>query len=257
MVEQSQTRVHVASSQTRCPYCHDQVQIEELHQVCSTCLARHHDDCWTSHGSCSNCGHFEALIPSRQEQTRTSGNRDLELNPLLGSRIESQKKDNALEMSWAQSFMSKREKLLLACFLLSLLGEFVAAALHSELGIITLFALPILFLILMLVESKQGLKARLVLDSEGLTYSNPGQLEGVSMAWDDLDQVTLKMASPRGGESHPHSGLAQNGLILKKRSGELKVGSSFNAIEAEWLKCEIQRARDYFKRTESSKKLDR
>lgn len=38
----------------QCPFCHDQVEpIDGV--ACATCLARHHDECWDSHGACSAC----------------------------------------------------------------------------------------------------------------------------------------------------------------------------------------------------------
>lgn len=53
--------VRLRSSPTRCPYCHDEVREEEFEdaQVCLSCLARHHADCWV--GSCAMCGTTRAL----------------------------------------------------------------------------------------------------------------------------------------------------------------------------------------------------
>lgn len=256
MVEQSQTQVRVAASQTRCPFCHDQVQIEERHQVCATCLARHHNDCWTDHGSCSTCGYRSSLIPSEQNDAVNSMVSDYELRSLQGSLIESRFDGDELQFSWAQRSMSKRETTYFVCFFLTFVGGMSAGALESETGTVTLFCFPPIFLILMLFDSKQSLKAKLNLDSDGLTFSRPGQEVQRTLAWDDLASVHWNIESPFDGESNPHDRLAQHGLILKKRSGELKVGSSLNAIEAEWLKSEILRARDYFKSKKSSKKLD-
>ncbi|MDF1663432.1 MAG: hypothetical protein P1V97_16800 [Planctomycetota bacterium] len=254
MVELGQTRVHVAASQTRCPYCHDQVQVDEPHQVCSVCLARHHDDCWTNHGACSNCAHSLALVPSKQGPVETSTITDLELRPLLGSRIDCQVEANAMQISWAQNTMSQREKLLLVCFLFAFFGEILVIALGSIQLMVTLFFSVVMILIFMLMESSVGLKALLTLGLDGVTYATPGQARPDSVSWDELETVTLKVASPKVGERHPHGTLALNGLILKKRLGELRVGTSLNAIEAEWLKGEIQRARDYFKKNQKHKK---
>lgn len=49
-------RVEVGRSPTRCPYCHDSIQEHEFRSavVCSSCLSRHHQDCWQS--TCASCG---------------------------------------------------------------------------------------------------------------------------------------------------------------------------------------------------------
>lgn len=55
--------VHFAHSPTRCPYCHDSVDLEgERWVACGDCLARHHDDCHRDHGRCASCDSTKKLI---------------------------------------------------------------------------------------------------------------------------------------------------------------------------------------------------
>ena len=49
--------VQRAQSLHHCPYCHDAVQEDGV--ACTSCLGRHHDDCWDTHGRCASCGHPE------------------------------------------------------------------------------------------------------------------------------------------------------------------------------------------------------
>jgi hypothetical protein len=54
--------VSVSASPTRCPYCHEGIQIDaEAWVACSGCLGRHHRDCWDEGGKCAGCGETEAL----------------------------------------------------------------------------------------------------------------------------------------------------------------------------------------------------
>ena len=47
--------VHVAVN--RCPFCHDDVDIDQDDWVsCRSCQARHHAACWQESGCCSSCG---------------------------------------------------------------------------------------------------------------------------------------------------------------------------------------------------------
>ncbi len=49
--------VHAEASPTRCPYCHERIELkEESWLACEACLARHHEACWTEGGRCSSCG---------------------------------------------------------------------------------------------------------------------------------------------------------------------------------------------------------
>lgn len=42
---------------TRCPWCHDDVVVQEFRWVaCATCLARHHTGCWSDGQACASCG---------------------------------------------------------------------------------------------------------------------------------------------------------------------------------------------------------
>ena len=41
----------------RCPFCHDDIQIEASDWVaCFNCQARHHRTCWVETGACGSCG---------------------------------------------------------------------------------------------------------------------------------------------------------------------------------------------------------
>lgn len=56
--------VQVHSNFIRCPYCHDNVNLESDDWVaCQQCLARHHSECWTS--ECSACHCPDHLQPGR------------------------------------------------------------------------------------------------------------------------------------------------------------------------------------------------
>jgi hypothetical protein len=55
--------VEVRGSPTRCPYCHDECTAAQPHSVCEACLARHHESCWDSHGSCATCSSTRRLAP--------------------------------------------------------------------------------------------------------------------------------------------------------------------------------------------------
>jgi hypothetical protein len=52
----------VASSASRCPFCHVAVDLEAQEWVaCESCLARHHATCWRDHGSCSSCAGTKSI----------------------------------------------------------------------------------------------------------------------------------------------------------------------------------------------------
>lgn len=250
--ENQQSQVHVAASQSRCPFCHDHVNVDEAHQVCGTCLARHHQDCWSSHGSCSNCGHASSLVPATQPEG--SGPREaLELRSLNGSRVVSEMAGDALQYSWTESVLSSRELMLLLWFFVSVGAAIGAMAAESALGIVVSFALVVTILILTLVRSEETPKAKLTLGPEGLSIFTPRKKEIQTLAWSDLKDVSLIHKGVPAGASNPRAPL-YNGLILQKGAKEIKVATSLNTIEAEWLKGEIQRAKDYFKRRVSGKK---
>ena len=62
----------VATSLSRCPYCHEEVRAERADWVaCEGCLARHHQSCWSEHGSCATCHSRGALARAGSR----SGNR--------------------------------------------------------------------------------------------------------------------------------------------------------------------------------------
>lgn len=46
--------VRVRQSPNRCPFCHDDVRVEES-VACRDCLARHHEGCWDEGAGCSTC----------------------------------------------------------------------------------------------------------------------------------------------------------------------------------------------------------
>ncbi|RMG08470.1 MAG: hypothetical protein D6731_21925 [Planctomycetota bacterium] len=54
--------VRVGGSRLRCPYCHDEVDVDgEAWLACAACLARHHEVCWTEARGCASCGEEQAL----------------------------------------------------------------------------------------------------------------------------------------------------------------------------------------------------
>lgn len=250
--ENQQSQVHVAASQSRCPFCHDHVNVDEAHQVCGTCLARHHQDCWTQHGACSNCGHASSLVPATQPAT--PGPREsLELRSLNGSRVVSEMAGECLQYSWTESVLSSRELMLLSLFIAAVGGEMGAMAAGSAPGMIAAFGLAVTILILMLVRPKETPKAKLNLGPEGLSFFTPRRKELQTIAWRDLKGVSLIHEGVPEGAANPRVPL-YNGLILQKGAKEIKVATSLNTIEAEWLKGEIQRAKDHFKGRVTAKK---
>jgi hypothetical protein len=46
-----------APSSERCPFCHD--ALADAGVACTTCFARHHEECWDSHQACAACGNSE------------------------------------------------------------------------------------------------------------------------------------------------------------------------------------------------------
>lgn len=53
-------RVRVGGSPTRCPYCHDAVSGQQRTVVCERCLSRHHASCWVE--ACASCGADERMV---------------------------------------------------------------------------------------------------------------------------------------------------------------------------------------------------
>jgi hypothetical protein len=52
--------VHVGTN--RCPFCHDDIQVEGQDWVsCRSCQARHHQACWKESGACGSCGEARFL----------------------------------------------------------------------------------------------------------------------------------------------------------------------------------------------------
>jgi hypothetical protein len=60
--------VRVNNSPTRCPFCHEQVGVEDPARVCRDCLSRHHTGCWADHGSCSSCSCTQSLETAQAER---------------------------------------------------------------------------------------------------------------------------------------------------------------------------------------------
>ena len=50
-------RSEIEFQHPRCPFCHDVVAKGTKPEVCSSCHALHHPECWESHGACSACGY--------------------------------------------------------------------------------------------------------------------------------------------------------------------------------------------------------
>lgn len=49
----------------RCPFCHEQVEVDGDHWVsCRSCQARHHGPCWAEAGRCAACGDERRLVPA-------------------------------------------------------------------------------------------------------------------------------------------------------------------------------------------------
>lgn len=57
--------VHVGHSPVRCPFCHEDVQVEgEAWVACAGCLARHHAECWSETARCGACKGTQSLAKS-------------------------------------------------------------------------------------------------------------------------------------------------------------------------------------------------
>lgn len=88
-------RVRVERSPNRCPYCHDDVRLEDdAWLACATCLARHHADCWADPGGagrCSGCGGDAALEPPparRRPRLRVAPRGGAVADGTVGTRLE-------------------------------------------------------------------------------------------------------------------------------------------------------------------------
>ncbi|MDF1664721.1 MAG: hypothetical protein P1V97_23380, partial [Planctomycetota bacterium] len=75
------SRLHFEQSPTRCPYCHDSIEITAGAWVaCGDCLARHHDECHSEHSACASCGSAKKLVSESlrefdEERSTMSGGR--------------------------------------------------------------------------------------------------------------------------------------------------------------------------------------
>ena len=79
--------VHVA--QSKCPFCHDTVEVQDR-AVCATCVAVHHLACWTEHGACAACG-GEQVLTLQQRMVASK----------IGERIEELGSTDKLVRRWA------------------------------------------------------------------------------------------------------------------------------------------------------------
>ncbi|HBP21622.1 MAG TPA: hypothetical protein DEA08_28040, partial [Planctomycetes bacterium] len=65
-------RSDVRVTANRCPFCHEDVQLETSEWVaCRSCQARHHRDCWSESGACGSCGTEVFLAVPALEATRS------------------------------------------------------------------------------------------------------------------------------------------------------------------------------------------
>lgn len=63
-MSEENVRVDVRGGQTRCPYCHDSVDVASRDWIaCADCLARHHAECWRETGRCGTCRGETPLEP--------------------------------------------------------------------------------------------------------------------------------------------------------------------------------------------------
>ncbi|MBI3726524.1 hypothetical protein HY251_21580 [bacterium] len=70
-METERPRVVSGQSPTRCPYCHESIDVEgEAWVACASCLARHHKECWFGHGRCATCQAARALKRMESVQER-------------------------------------------------------------------------------------------------------------------------------------------------------------------------------------------
>lgn len=52
----------------RCPYCHDEFQVEQEKTGCSLCLAWFHQECWNEYGGCTSCKGVRPPKPTETER---------------------------------------------------------------------------------------------------------------------------------------------------------------------------------------------
>jgi hypothetical protein len=172
MSDKSQSRVHVHQSRSRCPFCHESVDVDQQNLVCGLCLARHHSECWDDHGSCSNCAHQESLISKAViEEVRTGP--VLASRYLAHSRIDSFKMGQTLVYKWRDSGMSQGEKICFAGAIASLC--LIAPAVFSE----SFVAVAMVIVAAIIIGGGVGHfwvkrpNATLILSEEGLALSQP------------------------------------------------------------------------------------
>lgn len=61
-MEAPQEAAKYQATPQRCPFCHEQVQVEQDRWIaCAQCLARHHEACWQEAPVCGACSHGVAL----------------------------------------------------------------------------------------------------------------------------------------------------------------------------------------------------
>lgn len=92
--EKLQRDLHVRGATNRCPYCKD--VISDLKEVvaCAPCGARHHEECYQSHGACASCSSTDVLVARSKARARRE-------RPPKGSVIEVEElQDGGTRYTW-------------------------------------------------------------------------------------------------------------------------------------------------------------
>lgn len=71
MSERERPQIEVQS--TRCPYCHDSLERGVKPEICPSCHALHHTECWEEYGACSACGGREIEQPEALDVKAAAG----------------------------------------------------------------------------------------------------------------------------------------------------------------------------------------
>lgn len=62
-------KLHRPPSTERCPFRHDTLDVHGV--VCTSCLARHHTECWDDHEECAGCGNSERYSGTERSAGRS------------------------------------------------------------------------------------------------------------------------------------------------------------------------------------------
>jgi hypothetical protein len=88
----------------RCPYCHADVLADEPKQGCRSCMAWHHEECFTSNGGkCATCGAQTELVAPKPEPVLAR-----EVEPIREPprrRVESGERDVDFYVGWGLLIM--------------------------------------------------------------------------------------------------------------------------------------------------------